>query len=90
MLSIQCIDTIRLLWWNFCDPTRGSTNTSTYSTSQYNPWYPYRTNNRKTISKRYDMDAFHLFIELHPFPNLGPDITVCENQPVILDAGYNL
>ncbi len=43
----------------------------------------------KHIDNRYDTAIFHLFIEPQPIPNLGPDITVCENQAVILDAGYN-
>ncbi|MDI9573431.1 MAG: hypothetical protein QM288_02935 [Bacteroidota bacterium] len=80
------------LWWNFGDPASGSANTSIDSTPQH-----IYTNSGsytiqmivKHIDNRYDTAIFHLFIEPQPIPNLGPDITVCENQAVILDAGYN-
>ncbi|HAQ65975.1 MAG TPA: hypothetical protein DCR43_09025 [Bacteroidales bacterium] len=41
------------------------------------------------IDMRYDNATFNLTIEPQPAPNLGPDRTVCENQTVVLDAGFN-
>nr|MBP8967600.1 hypothetical protein [Paludibacteraceae bacterium] len=41
------------------------------------------------IDMRYDTAILNLTIEPQPAPNLGPDLTLCENQYVTLDAGYN-
>jgi len=80
------------LWWNFGDPTSGTANFSNDST----PEHIFSSAGTFTvqmivrhIDMRYDTATVNITIEPQPSPNLGPDRTVCENQTVILDAGFN-
>lgn len=80
------------LWWNFGDPASGAANFSNDST----PQHIFENEGTFTvqmivrhIDMRYDTAILNLTIEPQPAPNLGPDLTLCENQYVTLDAGYN-
>jgi hypothetical protein len=80
------------LWWNFGDPASGAANFSNDST----PQHIFENEGTFTIQMivrhidmRYDTAILNLTIEPQPAPNLGPDLTLCENQYVTLDAGYN-
>ena len=80
------------LWWNFGDPASGTANFSNDST----PEHTFSSAGTFTVQMivrhvdmRYDTATLHLTIEPQPAPNLGPDRTVCENQTVVLDAGFN-
>ncbi|MDD2965482.1 MAG: PKD domain-containing protein [Bacteroidales bacterium] len=80
------------LWWNFGDPASGTANFSNDSTPQHTfsaaGTYTVQMIVRH-VDMRYDTASLHLTIEPQPSPDLGPDRTVCENQTVVLDAGYN-
>jgi len=80
------------LWWDFGDPASGTANFSNDST----PEHIFSSAGTFTvqmivrhIDMRYDTATVNITIEPQPSPNLGPDRTVCENQTVILDAGFN-
>ncbi|PKP17441.1 MAG: hypothetical protein CVU06_13170 [Bacteroidetes bacterium HGW-Bacteroidetes-22] len=80
------------LWWNFGDPASGTANFSNDST----PEHIFSSAGTFTvqmivrhIDMRYDTATVNITVEPQPSPNLGPDRTVCENQTVILDAGFN-
>jgi len=80
------------LWWNFGDPASGTANFSNDST----PEHIFSSAGTFTVQMivrhvdmRYDTATINITIEPQPSPNLGPDRTVCENQTVILDAGFN-
>ncbi|HBZ65581.1 MAG TPA: hypothetical protein DEO70_02000 [Bacteroidales bacterium] len=80
------------LWWNFGDPASGTANFSNDST----PEHTFSSAGTFTvqmivrhIDMRYDTATVNITIEPQPSPNLGPDRTVCENQTVVLDAGFN-
>jgi len=80
------------LWWNFGDPASGTENFSNDST----PEHIFISTGTFTVQMivrhvdmRYDTATINITIEPQPSPNLGPDRTVCENQTVVLDAGFN-
>ena len=80
------------LWWDFGDPSSGVANFSNDST----PEHIFNTPGIYTVKMivrhvdmRYDTATLNLTIEPQPMPNLGPDRMVCQDQPVILNAGFN-
>ncbi len=80
------------LWWDFGDPSSGLANFSNDSTPEhiFNAPGIYTVKMIvRHVDMRYDTAALNLTIEPQPMPNLGPDRMVCQDQPVILNAGFN-
>ncbi|HML84684.1 MAG TPA: PKD domain-containing protein [Bacteroidales bacterium] len=80
------------LWWDFGDPSSGVANFSNDSTPEHNYNAPGIYTVKmivRHVDMRYDTATLNLTIEPQPMPNLGPDRMVCQDQPVILNAGFN-
>ncbi|MBC3538747.1 PKD domain-containing protein [Rufibacter sediminis] len=79
-------DSIR---WFFSDPSSGSANTSTTLNSDHTFTSPgtYKVSLRVYLGGSYKELEQQVTIKEKPLVNLGPDIKVCSNEKVELDAG---